>query len=136
MKTSILTSQIKLSVIRAKWADEWFDDLNRIVHPVINKNRKDRQKPVRVAILDTGVDVEHSEFENAVRAKKIRACRGFPASLEPLSDRNGHGTHITSVFMRTAPNAVLYIARIADDEGIVPAERDYAGILEVWFPIW
>lgn len=121
--------------IRAKWADQWFDDLERVVYPVINKNRKERQRPVRVALLDTGVDSRHPDFRKALQLKKISEFQGFPGSLDPLSDQNGHGTHGASVFMHTAPNAVLYIARIADDKGIIAADDSYAAVVEVFYTL-
>ena len=34
--------------------------------------------------------------------------------------------------MHTAPNAVLYIARIADDKGIIAADDSYAAVVEVF----
>lgn len=118
--------------VRAEWADQWFVDLEAIVHPIINKDRKDRQKPVRVAILDTGFDSTHPEFQRAKGLQKFKGGRGFPESLRYDSDRNGHGTHGTSVLMRVAPHAVLYIARIADDDGDIVAEDNYAAVVEVY----
>jgi subtilisin family serine protease len=117
---------------RADWANQWFDDLERIIHPQINRDRKDRQKPVRVAILDTGINLGHPEFQRAAQLKKFKEARGFPNSLDPYSDRNGHGTHGASVLMRTSPHAVLYIARIADDNGNIFAEDNYAAVVEVY----
>lgn len=105
--------------------------MERVVHPLIDKDRKDRQKPVRVAFLDTGVDARHPRFQKALQLNKIQGFRGFPESLDPLSDRNGHGTHGTSVFMLTAPHALLYIARIADDKGNVDSENNYAAVVKV-----
>lgn len=105
--------------------------MERIVHPIINKDRKDRQKPVRVAILDTGVDARHPQFQKALQLKVIRDSRGFPDTLLPLCDRNGHGTHGASVFMRIAPHAALFIARIADDNGEIADENNYAAVVEV-----
>lgn len=118
-------------ILRAKWADQWFRDLERIVHPLIAKNRKDRQKPVRVALLDTGVDSKHPDFHKAIKLNRIKAFQGFPKSLDPLADRNGHGTHGASVFLRTAPHAALYVARIADDKGQIAPDDDYAAVVEV-----
>jgi hypothetical protein len=77
------------------------------------------------------VDARHPLFRKAIQENQIRSCRGFPNSLDPLSDRNGHGTHGASVFMRTAPRAELYIARIADDTGNIAAENNYASVVEV-----
>lgn len=105
--------------------------MERVVHPFIDKQRKDGQKPVRVALIDTGVDVRHPDFQKAVQHNKIKGYRAFPSYLDPLSDRNGHGTHGASVFMRTAPHAVVYIARIADDKGIIVPDNDYAAVVEV-----
>src|SRR5579859_3748264 len=117
--------------VRAKWADQWFEDLEDVVHPILDRDRKDRQRSVRVAILDTGVDNRHPQIQRALELKTIKEVRGFPGSLEPLQDRHGHGTHGASVLMRTAPHAALYIARIADDEGNIAAENNYEGMVKV-----
>lgn len=101
------------------------------MHPFIDKQRKDGQKPVRVGFIDTGVDARHPDFQKAFQHNKIRGFRGFPSSLNPLADRNGHGTHGANIFMRTAPHAVLYIARIADDNGVISPENNYAAVVEV-----
>src|SRR5204863_6779416 len=84
---------------------------------------KDDQACVRIAILDTGVDATHPQIRDALAARRIVAS--FPESVgqpsasvfNPLVDQHGHGTHGTSVLLRTAPNAAIYIARVADDDG-------------------
>ena len=90
---------------------------------------------MRIAILDTGVDARHPEIRAALKEKRI--VRYFPDSanaisdpelLDPLADRHGHGTHGTSVLLRAAPNAAIYIARVADDNG----KLRYDGIPEVF----
>lgn len=53
--------------------------------------------------------------ENDCRA--IKRWRGFPHTLDPCQDRLGHGTHIASVILKTAPYPALYIARIFSDDG-------------------
>jgi hypothetical protein len=63
------------------------------------------------------VDATHPEMRAALDDARIIACKSFPDSLDPLRDQHGHGTHGTSVLMRTAPNAKIYIARVANDEG-------------------
>jgi subtilisin family serine protease len=85
------------------------------VYSAIETNRKEGQKPVRVAILDTGLDENHPAIQEALTSQKIM-CRGFPASLNPFKDTIGHGTFGASVLMRTAPSAFLYIARIFSDD--------------------
>jgi subtilisin family serine protease len=104
-------------------ADQWFEDL-RFVQEIVG-DHDDDQKPVRVAILDTGIDETHPFVKEALgrvlhkptRVKQIAAMRGFPNHLKPGQDHHGHGTHCASVFIKTAPNAALYIARVADDTG-------------------
>jgi subtilisin family serine protease len=106
------------------------------VHPAINENRKDGDKSVRIAILDTGVDVTHPQIGHARVTGKIKSF--FPDSLErasqsdfecldPLADRLGHGTHGTSLLLRIAPNATIYVARVAGDDGNLV----YDGIVKV-----
>ena len=90
---------------------------------MINEHRKDKR--VRVAILDTGVDFTHPII-SAARKNKSIASQCFPGSagtlpspnsLDTLGDAHGHGTHGASVLLQTAPNASLYIARVTDQEG-------------------
>jgi subtilisin family serine protease len=106
-----------MSLHRAEWADKWFRTLESTVHLEVGTNRKDSQKPVRIAILDTGVDGTHPEIQSALQEKRIVAHKGFPPSLDPLRDQNGHGTHGVSVLMKTAPTAVIYVGRVANDDG-------------------
>ena len=42
--------------------------------------------------------------------------QGFPANLDPLQDKDGHGTHGASVLLKTAPNATLLVVRVANDK--------------------
>lgn len=94
-----------------------------MVHPVIDDNRKNNQKRTRIAILDTGVDITHPHIQAAKEAKQIVAF--FPESAnwtadsdsDAFRDSNGHGTHGTSVLLRTAPNSAIYIAKVADEDG-------------------
>jgi len=84
-----------------------------------------------VAVLDTGVDIKHEEIRFAHSNGKIMVYRGFPESLDPLNDRHGRGTHGASVLLRTAPNTALYVARIADDTGIVTQQNNYSDVVNV-----
>lgn len=58
-------------------------------------------------------------------------CKGFPETLNPMQDNDGHGTHLASVFYKTAPLAALHIARIVDDAGVIPSNNDYESTIEV-----
>jgi len=104
------------------------------VHHVVNENRKNNKRRVKVAILDTGIDCTHDEIQTLEAMKSIKAWKGFPASLDPRRDRLGHGTHGASVFLRTAPQAELFIARVADDQGRIAPDKGYEAVINVAYP--
>lgn len=54
--------------------------------------------PITVAVLDTGIDFNHSMFKN----KLIYDNRNnlIPDHAPDLMDENGHGTHIASIVLR------------------------------------
>lgn len=131
-KKCIIFNDIPLT-LRASQADEWFKFLTDHVHPEVERDRKDDQKSVRVAIFDTGVDAAHPDIALALTTKQIAEVKGFPGSLDPLQDRHGHGTHGASVLAKTAPKATLYIARVFDDQGNMTPENDYLNTANVSF---
>jgi subtilisin family serine protease len=110
-------------------ADKWFgpERLGR-VHDVL-KQAGSEKKQVKVAILDTGVDGTHNQIRTSIQSGAIFAGKGFPSSLEPFQDVHGHGTHAASVFLQTAPNALLCVARICAQEEDL--ESDYQRIADV-----
>ena len=114
---------------RAAWADQWFGRF-RPLHAVFDENRKDSQRNVKIAILDTGIDFSHTEFQQY--GIKAHNCKGFPESLDPLRDRSGHGTHGASVLLKTAlPQTQLFVARVADDYGRITPDKDYEAVVNV-----
>ena len=116
---------MKLNLIcRSKWADNWFQILQSAVHSVVGENRKDNQKRVRIAILDTGVDITHPQ----IQAAQFRINGYFSNStdippksvsnsIELVQDYHGHGTHGVSVLLRTAPDAAIFVAKVTDNDG-------------------
>ncbi|MFD0306084.1 S8 family serine peptidase [Streptomyces sp. NPDC127119] len=87
-------------------------------------------KGVKVAVLDTGVDVAHDDLKNQVVAEK-----NFSAAPD-ASDKYGHGTHVASIVAGTgaksagkykgvAPGAKLLNGKVLDDSGY----GDDSGIL-------
>jgi subtilisin len=86
---------------------------------------------VKVAILDTGIYWQHPEFEERRGSVSKKRCIAFPDTLDPCNDKHGHGTHAASVLLRTAPNVLLYIARVADDTGSIIKDNEYEGVINV-----
>ena len=50
-----------------------------------------------------------------IRNGSIAQYQGFPDNLDPLHDKDGHGTHGASVLLKTTPHATLLVARVNDD---------------------
>ncbi|KAI9652610.1 MAG: hypothetical protein M1821_008357 [Bathelium mastoideum] len=97
---------------------------------------KESDDIVKIAILDTGIDLCHEDFQN-MRAIKFHEKRPVPARGETsqikripmkyrknfcggdennVQDLDGHGTQVASIVLRLAPRAELCIARICDGD--------------------
>jgi hypothetical protein len=131
-----LYSTSHLQVYRAELTDEWFHAFETIVLPQIDRSRiaRDHRRKVekiRVAILSTGIDDKHDEIRFALEKEKILDCRGFPETLNPRIDEDGYGTFAVSVLMRTAPNAALYVARIAGTMKEMDAINEHSTTVDV-----
>lgn len=104
--------------------------------------------PVKIAILDTGIDLAHEDFQLPARRRsklgkrvtsklaekpqreRIKAYRNFvggPGEEEDVSDTVGHGTHIAGVILSIAPRAELYIAKTSSGENLVKDKKDDTG---------
>ena len=88
---------------------------------LVAQGRKPQQRRVKIAILDTGVDLGHPFFQNATgehqqyspSKDRLRECRSFVHGEAGYCDRAGHGTQCTALLMDLAPNADIYVGRIS-----------------------
>jgi len=85
----------------------------------------DRGSRIKVAILDTGLDVSHPDIK--AREERIKDVRSWVDGLDGKQDRNagdscGHGTHVTSLLLDFAPDSDVYVARIAKDQPESPGQ--------------
>ena len=75
-----------------------------------------RTSPVKVAILDTGADLTHPDRE--ARLENIKGKYNWLNEnlKKSVHDRNGHGTFTAGLLLDYAPDAHLYIAKIAENK--------------------
>ena len=109
---------VRLTFVREDdTADKWFQNLT-FVHKAIDESRPTGLDfSVKVAIIDSGVYMQHPEIKEHISTGAIsrHRCKAFPETLDRLDDKNRHGTHVASVLLKTAPDVNLYIARVFDD---------------------
>jgi subtilisin family serine protease len=76
---------------------------------------------VKVAVLDTGIDVDHRDLK-----PNLKASANFTNSRYGAEDLQGHGTHCAGVIgacddgrgiIGVAPEAELYAAKVLGDDG-------------------
>ncbi|GAA2215713.1 S8 family serine peptidase [Nonomuraea monospora] len=75
-------------------------------------------KGVKVAVLDTGIDVNHPDFTG-----RILATQNFTTAAG-IADKKGHGTHVAATlagaggtYKGVAPAASLLVGKVLDDSG-------------------
>lgn len=75
---------------------------------------------IKVAILDTGVDVAHPTIQAC--DDRIKAVKSWlpPDRGTDEGDVSGHGTHVTALLLDIAPDCDVYVAQIADTVPISP----------------
>lgn len=88
----------------------------------------DLAEPVRIAILDSGLDPEHPSLseDQQLANPRIKEARSFVHGTGPhdIRDEIGHGTHALGLLLKVAPTAEIYVARIARQETLGPNTYD------------
>lgn len=74
--------------------------------------------PVRIAVLDTGVDSKHPFIKGAMKYR-IKERRNFVKGDDSNEDDYGHGTHVAALLLRVAPDAQIFVAKVAKDVNIL-----------------
>lgn len=121
----------------------------QFIQPRITKSNGLR--PVKIAILDTGIEVDNSSLQGVLdnikdsrkasgfrdwRRGSIRAVQSFATSPGDERDVVGHGTHVAWLALKTALNVEVYIAKVSagkqfDDNTAVVKAIDWAMDQEV-----
>ncbi|PKK48405.1 hypothetical protein CI102_8124 [Trichoderma harzianum] len=114
-----LTSFKDQGNINTQASVQWLDDISSINTSIreLKKSRKskERGRPVRIAVLDTGYDGDTMFFTFKERKRRIKGWKDYAEKNSTPVDSSGHGTHTLALIMKVAPTADIYVARIAKD---------------------
>ncbi|KAI6496757.1 hypothetical protein MCOR11_004819 [Pyricularia oryzae] len=98
---------------------EWKQDYEKAYKNLLKLlQRNPDLTPVRIAVLDTGLDLNHP----TVQASPPTGRRNFLTGDENVYDQDGHGTFVTGLLMDYAPHAEIFVGKIS--EGNVVAGTD------------
>ncbi|KFY79163.1 hypothetical protein V499_01822 [Pseudogymnoascus sp. VKM F-103] len=105
------TSDLKQSKI-------WLSDIEFLNNKIISRlGKRSEGLPARIkiAVIDTGFEETVPFFHSPLRRSRLKLWKDWVKdSPEPI-DIAGHGTHIVSLIMTIAPEADIYVARVAED---------------------
>lgn len=103
------------------------DNLLSSIYPYVDPVF-DLAEPVRIAILDSGLDPENPFLieDQQLANPRIKEARNFVRGTGPHDTRDeiGHGTHALGLLLKVAPCAEIYVARIARRETLDPNTYD------------
>ncbi|GAW11454.1 hypothetical protein ANO14919_008000 [Xylariales sp. No.14919] len=108
-------------------SERWMDNLLSSIFPYVDPVF-DLAEPVRIAILDSGLDPENPFLieDQQLGHLRIKEARSFVHGIGPhdIRDEIGHGTHALGLLLKVAPCAEIYVARIARRETLDPNTYD------------
>ncbi|WBQ02254.1 S8 family peptidase [Kribbella sp. CA-293567] len=118
---AVLTGGIKKVWLDGKFKADLADSTAQIGAPEVWRDGN-LGEGVDIAVLDTGIDLEHPDLDD-----RVAASTSFVPELD-VTDRQGHGTHVASTIAGTgeasgglergvAPGARLHIGKVLDNEG-------------------
>lgn len=111
---------------RSQNAEKWFNDLTQVHRMLAEVADTDNGDPVKIAILDTGVDNNHPLIQT--QQHRIKGWADWTQNYEGKEgnariDRSGHGTHSTWLLLQYAPGAEIYVSKVSTGEKTDPQFR-------------
>ncbi|KAH9237706.1 hypothetical protein K456DRAFT_1759698 [Colletotrichum gloeosporioides 23] len=102
----------------------WMEDIklmNCYIARLYRQTQSQSLAPVKIAVLDTGIDPRITFFDRDGRKEMIKCCRDFVGEnseselgISAMKDVSGHGSFMTWLMMESAPLAEIYVARVAE----------------------
>lgn len=103
------------------------DNLLSSIHSYVDP-ASNLAEPVRIAILDSGLDPENPFLieDQQLANPRIKEARSFVHGIGPhdIRDEIGHGTHALGLLLTVSPCAEIYVARIARRKTLDPNTYD------------
>lgn len=94
-------------------SSEAFDGIHAMGLDTLKEQAKDWTNTVTVAVLDTGIDVDHPWFSGRIDKRSINMAVDKEAS--DYNDVTGHGTHVSGIITKgTTDNVKIMTVRIFD----------------------
>lgn len=123
------SSPASSSIAMAPSSEKWLQRLESETGTFVRKGRgKHQARRIRIAILDTGVDPRNVAFAGPV-SKGLVKVEDFVTPGGDALDLHGHGTHCVGLLCRIAPEAEIYVAKVANDRNRLP---DVNAVTKVW----
>lgn len=116
--------------LRCIAADNSIWEYRNLYDEAIQSEEESPAPRVKVAILDTGLDRSIASIQ-AYSERIVEVKSWLPPGDDPASngtDESGHGTHVTGLLLTMAPDCDVYIAQIADGNGLI-APKEIAKVL-------
>ncbi|KAK4220736.1 peptidase S8/S53 domain-containing protein [Podospora fimiseda] len=112
--------------------NKWRSQYDAVYHEFVPEDFK--VSPVRIGILDTGLDTTHPHVE--ARMDSIKGKLNWHSDKHPTAvhDRNGHGTFVTGLLMNYAPHGEFFISKIAENKPSSP--RIIANAINYAVSLW
>jgi hypothetical protein len=123
--------KLELTRSRAIWADNWMKELKQMQdkrkqNQWLPGTGQNKERPrIKIAVLDTGVDTSHNFIRGA--KKRIKVLPSYAKDDSSTEDSCGHGTHVAKLLLTVAPEAQLFIFKIAKGSQI-PANHQIADV--------
>jgi hypothetical protein len=129
-KNGSKTGDLKQSKI---WLSEIYFLSNEIIGG-LGKRSENLPARIKIAVIDTGFEETVPFFHSPLRRSRVKLWKDWVKdSLDP-TDIAGHGTHIVSLVMTIAPEADIYVARVAEDHKGLEGTSDEI-VAKVVFPL-
>jgi len=119
-------------------SDSWFITFEELVLPLLEERQDGSldvteipgKRRVRIAILDTGFD--RKDLAILANVERIKGMRSWVDGGKADEDIIGHGTHTIALLLKMAPEADIFVARVAKYNHLENADSSHIAEAIMW----